>query len=244
MRDIGKNIRDLRERKGLTQEAFAEQLFVTRQTVSNYETGRTRPDIEMLMKIAAALEVRVDAVLYGPEVPQSRRAARRRMAAGGCLLALTAGAAAVLHPLARAFAAARYVTVPNDLLSVLLDPAIALLLGWCALQAAGLLLGARPLKERPWVKNARIGLLALLAACAALVCPYVVWALGTLFDWAGTPGGSWTFPAGTFYSALLTPLLRLNFSCPAVYSLFGAALWGLGFPRTGRTEKPSGGDVK
>lgn len=41
VRDIGKNIKDLREQKGLTQEALAEQLFVTRQTVSNYETGRT-----------------------------------------------------------------------------------------------------------------------------------------------------------------------------------------------------------
>ena len=35
MRDIGKNIRDLRESKGLTQEEMAARLFVTRQTVSN-----------------------------------------------------------------------------------------------------------------------------------------------------------------------------------------------------------------
>ena len=39
MRDIGKNIKGLRERRGMTQEALAEALFVTRQTVSNYETG-------------------------------------------------------------------------------------------------------------------------------------------------------------------------------------------------------------
>lgn len=30
MRDIGKNIRDLRESKGLTQEELAARLFVTR----------------------------------------------------------------------------------------------------------------------------------------------------------------------------------------------------------------------
>ena len=35
MRDIGKNIRDLRESKGLTREELAARLFVTRQTVSN-----------------------------------------------------------------------------------------------------------------------------------------------------------------------------------------------------------------
>lgn len=51
MRDIGKNIRYLRESKGLTQDQLAEKLFVTRQTVSNYETGRTRPDVDMIVSI-------------------------------------------------------------------------------------------------------------------------------------------------------------------------------------------------
>ncbi len=39
MRDIGKNIRDLRCMRGMTQEQLAEKLFVTRQAVSSYETG-------------------------------------------------------------------------------------------------------------------------------------------------------------------------------------------------------------
>ena len=46
MRDIGKNIRDLRKRQNMTQDELAARLFVTRQTVSNYENGRTRPDVE------------------------------------------------------------------------------------------------------------------------------------------------------------------------------------------------------
>ena len=39
MRDIGKNIRDLRKRQNMTQDELAARLFVTRQTVSNYENG-------------------------------------------------------------------------------------------------------------------------------------------------------------------------------------------------------------
>ena len=42
MRDIGKNIRELRLRAGFSQDELAERLFVTRQTVSNYENGPAR----------------------------------------------------------------------------------------------------------------------------------------------------------------------------------------------------------
>ena len=52
MRDIGKNIKTLRMAKGMTQEDLAAALFVTRQTVSNYENGRSRPDLDMLLNIA------------------------------------------------------------------------------------------------------------------------------------------------------------------------------------------------
>ena len=39
MRDIGKNIRSLRVKRNMSQDQLAEALHVTRQTVSNYETG-------------------------------------------------------------------------------------------------------------------------------------------------------------------------------------------------------------
>ena len=52
MRDIGKNIRDLRKRQNMTQDELAARLFVTRQTVSNYENGRTRPDVEQILRLA------------------------------------------------------------------------------------------------------------------------------------------------------------------------------------------------
>ena len=66
MRDISKNIRALRTARGLTQEELAAALHVTRQTVSNYENGRSRPDIDMVLRIAQALEADANDVLYGP----------------------------------------------------------------------------------------------------------------------------------------------------------------------------------
>lgn len=41
MNDIGKNIKKLRQRNKLTQEELAETLRVTRQAVSNWETGKS-----------------------------------------------------------------------------------------------------------------------------------------------------------------------------------------------------------
>ena len=69
MRDIGKNIRTARVRAGMTQDELAEQLHVSRQTVSNYETSRFRPDIDMLFSIAEALGMDVSALLYGSPLP-------------------------------------------------------------------------------------------------------------------------------------------------------------------------------
>ena len=39
MANVGKNIRRLRNEKRMTHDELAEKLFVSRQTISNYETG-------------------------------------------------------------------------------------------------------------------------------------------------------------------------------------------------------------
>ena len=55
MASISKNIKKLRKENNLTQETLAEKLFVTRQTVSYWETGRSQPTLDMLGDLAVAL---------------------------------------------------------------------------------------------------------------------------------------------------------------------------------------------
>lgn len=55
MANIGKNITKLRKRQGLTQDELAEKLFVTRQTVSGWENGRTQPGLDVLGELADVL---------------------------------------------------------------------------------------------------------------------------------------------------------------------------------------------
>lgn len=84
MASVGTHIKRLRTARHLTQEALAEKLFVTRQAVSAWETGKALPDVETLERIAAALDADVTEVIYGtPQSPNLRRIKRRWALIGG-----------------------------------------------------------------------------------------------------------------------------------------------------------------
>ena len=65
MSKIAKNIKRLRIDRGLTQEALAEKINITRQAVSSWENDRTQPDLEMLGRLAEVLEVSFEELIYG-----------------------------------------------------------------------------------------------------------------------------------------------------------------------------------
>ena len=58
--EMGKEIRRLRNDRGLTQEGLAAALNVTAQTVSKWECGNSVPDVQMLPQIAVYFGVSID----------------------------------------------------------------------------------------------------------------------------------------------------------------------------------------
>ena len=58
--EIGNQIKALRQRRGITQEALAQHLGVTAQAVSKWERGAATPDIGMLPDISAYFGVTID----------------------------------------------------------------------------------------------------------------------------------------------------------------------------------------
>ncbi len=62
---VSTSIKTLRKEKNLTQDQLAEALHVTRQAVSNWENGKTEPDIETLSQLAEFFEVDVERIIYG-----------------------------------------------------------------------------------------------------------------------------------------------------------------------------------
>lgn len=77
MNSIGKNIRNLRKQKKMSQEQLAGLLHVTRQAVSNWETGKSQPDIETLEAIAGAFDTDILMVLYGRRQEEADAEARQ-----------------------------------------------------------------------------------------------------------------------------------------------------------------------
>ena len=81
MLSIHAQLKLLRQARGLTQEEVAGRIGVTRQAVSSYESGRTRPDLETLERLAALYQVALEDLLYGTD-RLARQRRRLRITAG------------------------------------------------------------------------------------------------------------------------------------------------------------------
>lgn len=64
---LNERLRELRKQQGLTQEQLAQRVHVSRQTISNWETGRATPDYEMLTLLAEVLDISLADLLGSPE---------------------------------------------------------------------------------------------------------------------------------------------------------------------------------
>ena len=65
---FGEKLKKLRTDKGLTQDEFAEKIYVTRTAVSKWETDRGYPNIDSLKAIAMFFSITVDELLSSNEM--------------------------------------------------------------------------------------------------------------------------------------------------------------------------------
>lgn len=63
--EIGQKLRQARLDSGLTQEAVAERVGVSRQTVSNWENNRSYPDIASVITLSDLYSLTLDELLKG-----------------------------------------------------------------------------------------------------------------------------------------------------------------------------------
>lgn len=68
--DLSEKIVKLRKNNGLTQEQLAEQLNVSRQSVSKWESGQAAPDIDKIVALGEIFHVTTDYLLKPSELDE------------------------------------------------------------------------------------------------------------------------------------------------------------------------------
>ena len=63
--ELGSHIKEHRTELGLSQDGLAERIYVSRQTISNWECGRTYPDVQSLLLLSNVFGVTVDSLIKG-----------------------------------------------------------------------------------------------------------------------------------------------------------------------------------
>lgn len=74
----GKAIKELREKRKLTQKQLADMLQISDKTISKWETNRGLPDIGLICSLAEALGVSVAELLMGEVAENSNRSANMK----------------------------------------------------------------------------------------------------------------------------------------------------------------------
>ena len=69
--EIGNQIKQHRAALNLSQEELAEQIYVTRQTLSNWENGKTYPDVNSLLRLSDVFGVTLDELVKG-DIPKMK----------------------------------------------------------------------------------------------------------------------------------------------------------------------------
>ncbi len=61
--NVGEKIKEWRKNEKLTQQELAEKLNVSNKTISSWETGRSYPDLQMIVEISDYFNVSLDFLL-------------------------------------------------------------------------------------------------------------------------------------------------------------------------------------
>ena len=63
--ELGERLKAHRQRAQLSQEALAERIYVSRQTISNWENNKTYPDVNSLVLLSEVFQISLDTLIKG-----------------------------------------------------------------------------------------------------------------------------------------------------------------------------------
>lgn len=78
--ELGKQIKKYRAEAKLSQEALAEKILVSRQTISNWENDKSYPDIQSLVLMSEVFQISLDSLIKGDLESMKKEIDRREYA--------------------------------------------------------------------------------------------------------------------------------------------------------------------
>lgn len=63
--ELGSQIKKFRNELSLSQDALAEKVYVSRQTISNWENGKSYPDVNSLVLLSEVFQTSIDRLIKG-----------------------------------------------------------------------------------------------------------------------------------------------------------------------------------
>lgn len=170
MENLGSRIQLLREEKGYTQEELAAMLFVSRQTISNYERNKSQPSLEMLERLAGALDTDMASLLSAPR--DKKRDIRPLLLEGSvCLVLLSAYI--VLNWVAAVYMREHFDASPLYWVRILLRPGLWAAFG-CFLMSVLTTAANISVKQRKWFRPLRLLILLIIAFYLVVTCSHPV----------------------------------------------------------------------
>ena len=185
MRDIGKNIKRARIDRKMTQDVLAEKIHTTRQTVSNYENGKSKPDIDMLLAVADALNIDVTGLIYGNTDTCGRSTQFGRLIISGIAAVLSITTYFILYPYAlRSFQLGQ--GGHWMALVFLLRLVFCVLCGYCIGKAVLIFMLKRNtsiIRSRIFARSIRVlPMICLIIYCLGVFLPPLRFACGTVYN--------------------------------------------------------------
>ena len=224
MANISKNIKQIRIKNKMTQEELAEALFVTRQTISNYETGKSNPDIETILKIAEVFKVDANTVIYGLPIEENQKRNKNWAIGIGVFLVVLLSAIFVIDNLLEPYNEGYYMfPPPENILTHSLIPLAFFVGGFYAMHIIGLVTPLKPLNNLV-AKILRIVVLIITLVLSAGVLYYAAFATYSFIRFFNELNFSIRWYG--FWELVIFSTIATKF--PFVFSILGALSWLFG----------------
>ena len=225
MSRLASSIKALRKQQHMTQDELAELLHVTRQTVSNYENGKSEPDIETLVRIAEIFETDVNSLVNSPN-PKSEATQPKHWGKAVGLVAVTVlcfYGIGILKDIAYEYAKAHYIGVYSYALVTFCYPFSFSLLGYSIIFL--LKQFAHFPTPKAWYRPVHNTLIVILSMNLMLYLPQVLWCAMDLLRLAGVQSIGKLTPLDTLWPYWhMAAILYYPQLCYTLYALCGGGI--------------------